>query len=67
MKPKYNAFLTYWPWLLPIGICIGALGLVLGSLGVLSDYWSGFALGFGAFIAIVGLGMLIARLYHKGR
>lgn len=65
MKPKYNCFLTYWPWLLPIGIVIAVAGLVLGSAGILSDYWSGFALGLGSFLALTGLGMLIARLYKN--
>ena len=61
MKPEDSSFLRYWPWLLPIGIVIGAAGLALGALGVLTDYWSGFALGSGGFLAVVGLGMLIAR------
>lgn len=65
MKPKYNCFLTYWPWLLPIGIVMGALGLILGNLGVLPDYWSGFLLGLGSVLALTGLGMLIARIHRK--
>ncbi len=61
MKPKYNSFLTYWPWLLPIGIVIGTVGYFAAP----TDYWSGFALGMGTFLAIVGLGMLIARIWHS--
>lgn len=64
-KPEYNAFLTYWPWLLPIGLALGTAGLVLQHFGVLSDYWSGFLLGCGSFLALVGAGMLIARLARK--
>ncbi len=69
MKRKGNAFLTFWPWLLPIGMAVAAVGLILGGMGKLSDYWSGFLLGMGAFLALVGFGMLLARLYHcrKGR
>lgn len=65
MKPEYNAFLTYWPWLLPIGIVVAAGGLLLGGLGILPAYWAGFAVGFGLVAAFTGLGMLIARLYHR--
>ncbi len=62
MKREYNSFLTYWPWLLPIGLVIGGAGLGLKAAGVLTDYWAGFAIGFGAVLALVGLGMLITRL-----
>lgn len=64
MKPKDSVFLRYWPWLLPIGIAVAAAGAILGGTGVLTDYWSGFALGCGGFLAIIGLGMLIARIYR---
>lgn len=67
MKREYNCFLTYWPWLLPIGIVLGAAGLLLGRAGLLTDYWSGFLLGMGAFLAIMGLGMLLARIYKSRR
>lgn len=67
MKPKYNAFLTYWPWLLPIGIVLAVGGLLVGRAGVISEYWAGFALGFGIVLAFAGAGMLIARLYHQKR
>lgn len=65
MKPEYNAFLTYWPWLLPIGILTWTAALVLRHFQVLPDYWAGFTLGFGSVLALVGAGMLIARLCRK--
>lgn len=65
MKPKYNAFLAYWPWLLPIGIVVAAAGLLMGRAGALTDYWVGFSLGMGVFLALVGLGMLLARIYRS--
>ena len=46
MKPKHNAFLTYWPWLLPIGILLWTAALMLRHFHVLPDYWAGFMLGF---------------------
>lgn len=64
--PKYNAFLTYWPWLLPIGVVIAVAGLLVGRAGILTDYWAGFSLGMGAFLALMGLGMLLARI-HRSR
>lgn len=67
MKPKYNIFLTYWPWLLPIGIVIAVVGLALGAAGGLTEYWAGFCVGAGGFLAVMGLGMLVARIYHKRR
>lgn len=66
MKPRDSVFLRVWPWALPIGLVIMTAGKLLDAVGALTDYWSGFFLGCGAFLAIIGAAMLIARICrHK--
>ena len=65
MKNRENAFLKYWPWLLPAGAVIAAAGRLLGTFGRLPDFWMGFLEGSGCLLALLGAAMLIVSFAEK--
>ena len=65
MKNRENAFLKYWPWLLPAGAVSAAAGRLLGTFGMLPDFWMGFLEGSGCLLALLGAAMLIVSFAEK--
>ena len=65
MKNRENAFLKYWPWLLPAGAETAAAGRLWGTCGKLPEFWMGFLEGSVSLMALLGAAMLIVSFAEK--
>lgn len=66
-RDRGNCFLRYWPWLLPVGAIVAAVGWILGRADLVPDFWMGYLEGCGAFLALTGAAFLITRLAARRR
>lgn len=65
MKNRENAFLKYWPWLLPAGAVIAAAGRLFGNIWNAAGFLDGILEGSGCLLALLGAAVLIVSFAEK--